>query len=234
MHSFFNTQIFSQENSTTIFCIFLSLFLICRLLRSTQFYTCLPFSLIRLLLTIRASYLAWRRRCWTCGSLIPRSTHRLFVLLLNLDLLLVNLFYNAFKSCGDVRTIECWSFKQSHLLFFCVDRCIFDSNLSIFRQVRLIPYQHCAHMFRTMVTKLLQPFFDILKWFSFSDIIDKQSSNCSFVVTTGNSSVSVLTSCIPYLGLNHVSWLSCNCFSCELNSDGSFGFQWEFIFAEAC
>jgi hypothetical protein len=69
-------------------------------------------------------------------------------------------------------------------------------------QIGLISHQHDDNVAVSMIPEFLQPSRDILKCLVLADIIHKQGSDCTTVVSGCDGAVSFLSSSIPDLGFD--------------------------------
>lgn len=119
---------------------------------------------------------------------------------------------------------------KSLLLSKCLG--LFGGDSTKVTKIALVSDEHDDDVGISVVTELRQPSLDVLERVLLGDVIHKQGSNSSSVVSAGDSSVSLLTGSVPDLGLNHLA-IDRDTTGGELDTDGGLGFEVELIAGES-
>ena len=99
-------------------------------------------------------------------------------------------------------------------------------------KIALVSDEHDDDVGISVVAELRQPSLDVLERVLLGDVIHKQSSNSSSVVSAGDGSVSLLASSVPDLRLNHLA-VDRDTTGGKLDTDGGLGFEVELIAGES-
>jgi len=95
-------------------------------------------------------------------------------------------------------------------------------------QIRFVGNQHLGHSTVCMCLDLFQPVLNIAESALFSAIIDQNNSHRTLVICLGDSTETLLASCVPYLQLDSLV-LNINGLDLEVDSNGWHVTSWEMI-----
>jgi hypothetical protein len=99
-------------------------------------------------------------------------------------------------------------------------------------EIGLVPHQHNDNVTVCMVPQLLQPPIHILIRRYLADIVDQQRTHGSAVVCGGDGAIALLAGGIPDLGFDGLG-VDLDGARGELDPDGRFGVEVEFVAGEA-
>ena len=106
------------------------------------------------------------------------------------------------------------------MLALCIIRSVFCLNFAHLGEISLVADQHEGHVLLTVSSQLSEPALDILKGLLLGNVIDEKCTRRASIIGTGDGAISILTSSVPYLGLNDVSCLSRDSPRCKLHTNG--------------
>lgn len=117
----------------------------------------------------------------------------------------INFSQNPLECFFNICGLQSWSFykRKPFLLWKCLS--IISWHTSQMLEIRLVPNQHDHNVGVGVISQLLQPSFNILIGYMLRDVIHQQSSYSATIVRTSDSSVSLLSCCVPDLSFDRLS-----------------------------
>jgi len=105
---------------------------------------------------------------------------------------IVYLSQHFYESTVHIQGLKRRGFHEEYLLFFCKFFGFFSRHCTQMSKICFVSHQHHHNIGFCVIPKLLQPSLHVLKRHVSSYIVHNQSTNCSSVICTCNSTISVV------------------------------------------